>query len=172
MNKLKIFKLRKPTRVVSMLSIGCFSGVTVLSSCAETIDFKTYVLPTVKMFANTENKQYIINDDTSISFNLESIPSGVTPEYPVSGARRQLIREIFQNIAGEYYTKLLQTNHALASHPNLKIKIENAAHEISFEFLSSDHLDSLDQITSDKYPEAYQININDKIQVRAFNEYG
>jgi hypothetical protein len=155
---------------MALASVACIGASSTLTSCNSTSDqIQIMVLPTVKMFTDHQNKNYVINDQTSIAVNLQDIPK--TPDYP-NNSRQQMAREIFQNIAGEYYAKLLGTKHSLTSHPEFKSHIENTNHEISFTFFATNHLDDLPEITSDKYPEAYQIDIGDKITIKAFNEQG
>jgi hypothetical protein len=156
-----------------LTTLGAIAVSSTLTSCGLSADeIATLVSPSVKMFTNYQYRSHLINDKTSIAVNLADIPDTPTPEYPEKGSRRQMIREIFQNICGEYYAKLLGTKNGLSSHPQFKSHIENSDHEISFVFINDDHLDGLPNITVDKYPEAYQIDINDTIQVKAFNESG
>jgi hypothetical protein len=122
------------------------------------------------MFTNYRHGNYLINDKTSIAVNLSDIPDDDIL-YP-NHSRKQMAREIFQNIAGEYYAKLLDTKHPLTSHPEFKSSITNADHEIAFAFCTTDYLDNLPEITVAKYPEAYQIDISNRILVHAFNESG
>jgi hypothetical protein len=156
-----------------LTSISCIGVSSTLTSCGLTEEqIKNSVLPTVKVFTDYSYRTHIINNKTSIAVNLAEIPNDSTPEYPNPGSRRQMIREIFQNICGEFYAKLQGTKHSLVSHPQFKTHIENNPHEISFIFINGDHLDGFSSVTKDRYPEAYQIDIGDAIQVKAFNEMG
>lgn len=158
--------------MVALTSIACISITSTLTSCGLSADqIKTLILPTVKQFTDYQYKSYTINEQTSLAYDETSIPNGATPEYPRDGSRRQMVKEIIQNISGEYYAKLLQTKHPLNSHVEFKTHIDNNEHEISFIFIN-DHLDNLPEITINKYPEAYQIEIGNKIIIKAFNEQG
>lgn len=171
MKKWKLYKCKLFATTIALTSIGGIGISSTLTSCGLIINqIKNSVLPTVKMFTNYRHGNYLINDKTSIAVNLSDIPDDDIL-YP-NHSRKQMAREIFQNIAGEYYAKLLDTKHPLTSHPEFKSSITNADHEIAFAFCTTDHLDNLPEITVAKYPEAYQIDISNRILVHAFNESG
>lgn len=155
-----------------LTSAALVSMSSTLTSCAPNADtIRAMALPTIESYTDIKNEYYIINNQTSLAFNINDIPNELTPEYPRDGSRKQMIRELFQNMAGEYYAKSLETPFPLASSPEFHTSIRNESHEIAFKFIDG-HLSNFNYVTADKYPEAYEIFINDKITVLAFNEQG